>query len=108
MISFDIFFPLIYVTGVTLQKSHQPGDCFRYIHHICIVSRTESCMGKRDVVCRCMQYVVNIVTECAFSSGGIKLTLVVVQVCRRDFSNSPFSCIPVFGNIYIFMYEFNI
>ena len=32
-------------------------------------------------------------------------TLILVQVCSWDFSNLPYSCIPDFRNVYLFMYD---
>ena len=36
---------------------------------------------------------------------GDNSTLILAQVCRRDFSNPPYSCIPDLRNVYLFMYD---
>ena len=37
--------------------------------------------------------------------GRGELNFILILVCRRDFSNPPYSCIPDFRNVYLFMHE---
>ena len=37
--------------------------------------------------------------------GGGDSTLILAQVCCQNFSNPPYSCIPDFRNVYLFMYD---
>ena len=37
--------------------------------------------------------------------GGGHSHLILVHLCRRYFSDQPYSCIPDFRNVYLFMYD---
>lgn len=58
----------------------------------------------------CFELMLEQIWLCLFTSlqktrTGWGINFVLILVCRWDFSNLPYSCIPDFRNVYLFMYD---